>query len=58
MIAWQLGELESIRCKTPIENVAVLPVPDWACAIVSILLMTGRIPRCWMIDGFSKPKPK
>jgi hypothetical protein len=58
MTAWHWGDLGSISCKTPIENVAVLPVPDWAWAIVSFLLITGRIPRCWMIDGFSKPKAK
>jgi len=28
MIAWQVGELGSMRCKTPIEKVAVFPVPD------------------------------
>ena len=58
MTAWHWGDLGSISCKTPIENVAVLPVPDWAWAIVSFLLITGRIPRCRMIDGFSKPKAK
>jgi hypothetical protein len=37
------------------EKVAVLPVPDWAWAIMSFPLMTGMIPFCWMIEGFSKP---
>ena len=50
--AWQLGDLLSMTCKSPIENVAVLPVPDWAWATVSLLLMTGKIPLCWMMDGF------
>lgn len=39
----------------PMENVAVLPVPDWACAITSRPLITGTIARCWMAEGFSKP---
>ena len=33
----------------------VLPVPDCACAITSRPPMMGRIARCWMADGFSKP---
>jgi len=56
MMAWHWGDFGSIRWRTPIEKVAVLPVPDWACAIVSLLLITGRIPLCWMMDGFSKPE--
>jgi hypothetical protein len=42
-------------CSTAIVNVAVLPVPDCACAIVSRALMSGTIARCWIADGFSKP---
>jgi len=37
------------------ENVAVFPVPDWACAITSLPLTTGTIARCWIAEGFSKP---
>jgi hypothetical protein len=37
-----------------IENVAVLPVPDCACAITSRPWVMGRIARCWMAEGFSK----
>jgi hypothetical protein len=33
----------SIACKVEIENVAVLPVPDWAWAITSRPLMIGTI---------------
>ncbi len=55
-IAWQWGDFGSIDWRTPMEKVAVFPVPDWAWAIVSFLLTTGRIPFCWMMDGFSKPK--
>jgi hypothetical protein len=58
MIAWQWGDLGSISWSTPIAKVAVLPVPDWAWAMVSFLLMTGNIPFCWIMDGFSKPKAK
>ena len=36
-------------------NVAVLPVPDCACAIVSRFIISGLIARCWIADGFSKP---
>lgn len=39
-----------------IENVAVLPVPDWACAITSRPFTIGNILRCCIADGFSKPK--
>ena len=38
------------------ENVAVFPVPDWACAITSLPLTIGLIALCWMAEGFSKPK--
>jgi hypothetical protein len=37
------------------EKVPVLPVPDWACAMVSCPLMMGMIARCWIAEGFSKP---
>ena len=33
----------------------VLPVPDCACAMTSRPPVMGRIARCWMADGFSKP---
>jgi len=56
IMAWHSGDLGSSSWRTPIEKVAVLPVPDCAWAIVSFLLTTGRIPFCWMMDGFSKPK--
>jgi hypothetical protein len=36
------------------ENVAVLPVPDCACAITSRPWVMGRIARCWIAEGFSK----
>jgi hypothetical protein len=55
-IDWHCGDLGSMSWRMPIEKVAVFPVPDCACAIVSFLPTTGRMPRCWMIDGFSKPK--
>ena len=50
--AWHCGDLGSISCSKPIEKVAVLPVPDCAWATVSFLEITGRIPRCWIMDGF------
>ena len=37
-------------------NVAVLPVPDCACAMTSRLLMICEIARCWIADGFSNPE--
>jgi hypothetical protein len=43
------------RCRIEIENVAVLPVPDWAWAITSLPLTTGMMARCWMAEGRSKP---
>lgn len=42
-------------CKIEMENVAVLPVPDWAWAITSLPLTIGLIDRCWIAEGFSKP---
>lgn len=36
------------------ENVAVLPVPDWAWAMTSRPWIMGRMARCWMAEGFSK----
>jgi hypothetical protein len=36
------------------EKVAVLPVPDCACAITSCPLTTGTIARCWISEGRSK----
>jgi hypothetical protein len=36
------------------ENVAVLPVPDCACATTSRPWVMGRIARCWIAEGFSK----
>jgi hypothetical protein len=39
----------------PMVNVAVLPVPDCACAMVSRIIRRGLIARCWIADGFSKP---
>ena len=30
MMAWQCGDLGSMSWRTPIEKVAVFPVPDWA----------------------------
>ena len=45
----------SICCSTEMEKVAVLPVPDCACAMVSWSASMGMIPRCWMALGFSKP---
>ena len=42
-------------CRMEMENVAVLPVPDCACAMTSRLLTICEIARCWIADGFSKP---
>ena len=42
-------------CSIEIENVAVFPVPDWACAMTSLPLRSGRIALCWIADGFSNP---
>ncbi len=36
------------------EKVAVLPVPDCACAITSRPWIIGKSARCWIADGFSK----
>ena len=54
MRAWVSREEVSMDCKTPMEKVAVLPVPDCACAITSRPLMMGTMALCWMADGFSK----
>lgn len=43
----------SIDWSTPIENVAVLPVPDCAWAITSRPLIMGTIALCWIAEGFS-----
>merc|ERR1719244_1260504 len=53
--AWHSLNPVSIFSKMAMENVAVLPVPDWAWAITSIPLIQGTIARCWMALGFSKP---
>ena len=34
--AWQALTLESIFWRVEMEKVAVLPVPDWACAMTSL----------------------
>jgi hypothetical protein len=52
MMPWHSGFLLSISWRSPMAKVAVLPVPDWAWAMVSRLLMTGMMPFCWMMDGF------
>jgi len=39
------------------EKVAVLPVPDWACAMTSCPLTTGTMARCWIAEGRSKLHP-
>jgi hypothetical protein len=44
-----------LTCRTAVENVAVLPVPDCAWAMASRPLMMGLMARCCMADGFSKP---
>jgi len=44
-----------VRRRAPMVKVAVLPVPDWACAMVSRIIRSGLMARCWMADGFSKP---
>jgi hypothetical protein len=54
-LTWQTRWSKSILCNTLMENVPVLPVPDWAWAIVSRPEMTGMIAFCWITDGFSKP---
>jgi hypothetical protein len=38
------------------EKTAVLPVPDCDWAITSWPWVMGRIARCWIADGFSKPE--
>lgn len=53
--AWVWVDEVSMTCKAEMEKVAVLPVPDWAWAIVSLPLVIGIIPHCWMGEGFSKP---
>jgi hypothetical protein len=45
-MVWHSGDLGSMRWRRPIEKVAVLPVPDCAWAMVSLLLMTGMMPFC------------
>lgn len=47
--------LASIFCSIPIANVAVFPVPDWACPIVSLNFSIGNIPFSWIADGFTYP---
>ena len=42
-------------CRMPVQKVAVLPVPDWACWMTSRPLPNGTIPFCWMAEGFSNP---
>jgi len=34
---------------------AVLPVPDWDWAMTSRPRRIGRIARCWIAEGRSKP---
>lgn len=46
----------STDCNIAIENVAVLPVPDWACAMTSRPLIMGLIALCCIAEGRSKPK--
>mmetsp|Transcript_27549 Transcript_27549/g.110355 ORF Transcript_27549/g.110355 Transcript_27549/m.110355 type:complete len:315 (+) Transcript_27549:1419-2363(+) len=53
--AWHSCSELSTCWRMPIENVAVLPVPDWACAMTSRPMSMGLMARCWMADGFSKP---
>jgi hypothetical protein len=36
-----------------IEKVAVFPVPDWACAMVSRPLQTWTMARDWTAEGAS-----
>ena len=55
MSAWHSRMLVSICWRIEIENVAVFPVPDWACAITSRPWIQGIIARCWIAEGFSKP---
>jgi len=51
------GQERLVTCwRIEIEKVAVLPVPDWACAMTSWPFTTGTIARCWMADGRSKLK--
>jgi hypothetical protein len=53
--AWVSRRLVSMLWRIEMEKVAVLPVPDCACAIVSWPFRTGRMPICCIADGFSKP---
>lgn len=54
MITCVSRNVMSVDCSEAIENVAVLPVPDCACAMTSRPFTIGRIARCWIADGFSK----
>ena len=53
--AWQSRLAMSMFWSRPMVKVAVFPVPDWAWAIVSRIMRSGLIARCWIADGFSKP---
>ena len=53
--AWHSLASMSICCNNEMAKVAVLPVPDWAWAITSWPIIQGKMARCWMADGRSKP---
>jgi len=55
MIACVPGLRRSSVLSSPIEKVAVLPVPDCAWAITSRRSVSGLIARCWIAEGRSKP---
>jgi len=55
--AWHFWLPGSINYNKAIAKVAVFPVPDWACAIVSLDLRIGKIPFCWITEGLVKPYP-
>lgn len=52
---WLSRTVVSNICRIAIENVAVLPVPDCACAITSLPFTMGFIDLCCIAEGFSKP---
>ncbi len=54
MSAWHWLSDRSSFCSTGMANAAVLPVPEWAWAIVSWPSSKGTMARCWMAVGFSK----
>ena len=55
MLDRSMCSARALQRRAPMVKVAVLPVPDCACAMVSRIIISGLIARCWIADGFSKP---